>query len=71
MITTTEMAEIIVDAIMGAGLIKPEDFYRARDIAEEELRVRLAIGDKISDDFRAAAEIEANTPITAGVNKAQ
>jgi len=42
---TQDTAEIIVDALIGAGLIKASAFDRAVEITEEELRVQLIMED--------------------------
>ncbi len=44
-ITSNGLAELIVDALVYANLIKKEDFKLAVEIAEEEIDVRKAAGD--------------------------
>lgn len=45
---TNDMASLIADALLGAGIIKKEDFDKAEGIIEEEMRVRTVIGDPIT-----------------------
>ena len=39
------VAELAVDALLDAGLVRREDFDRAVSIVAEEILVRLALGD--------------------------
>ena len=39
-------AELAADALVDAGLLTKADFDRAQNIIMEELRVRLALGDR-------------------------
>jgi len=48
--TTKEMAEIIIDALVSARLTNLRDsseFDKAVEIVDEEIRVRLSLGDDI------------------------
>ncbi len=40
------MAELAVDALLTAKLLRKEDFSRAVEIVSEEISVRLALGDR-------------------------
>ena len=40
-----DAGEIIVDALIDAGLIKKEDFKKAAAVAAEEILARLMVGD--------------------------
>ena len=44
MVTTKEMSELIIDALLRAEIIKKQDEQKASEIIEEELRVRLCLG---------------------------
>jgi len=45
--TTKEMADIIADALVSAKLLDSSEFDKAVEIVEEEIRVRLSLGDNI------------------------
>jgi hypothetical protein len=47
---TERIANLAVDALLTAKLVKPEDFERAAAIVEEEIRVRLVMGDWPDDN---------------------
>jgi hypothetical protein len=49
-ITTLDMASICADALVDAGFVKQEDFSKVEAIIEEEIRVRLALGNEIEVD---------------------
>ena len=40
-----DLAELIVDALVDAGLVREKDVQRAVEIATEEIDVRKALGD--------------------------
>ena len=40
------VAELVVDALISANIMRPEDYDRAVDIATEETRVRLSLNDR-------------------------
>jgi hypothetical protein len=42
---SAELAALVVDALMRAGLVSEEHVARALQIAEEEIEVRKALGD--------------------------
>lgn len=42
---TEDLAGLIVDALLTAGLLKGADVVRATEIVEEEINVRKALGD--------------------------
>jgi hypothetical protein len=44
-LTSEELAYLIVDALMDAGIVRKEDLDRAIAIATEEINVRKAAGD--------------------------
>jgi hypothetical protein len=44
-LTPKDLAELIVDALLRARLIKPDDVERAVEITAEEITVRKSIGD--------------------------
>jgi hypothetical protein len=44
-LTSESLAELIIDALLDAKIIKEADFKRAVEIAEEEIDVRKAAGD--------------------------
>ena len=50
---TERIAGLAVDALLTAKVLKDEDFERAVSIVEEEIRVRLAIGDWPDDSYKA------------------
>ncbi len=43
---STKIARLVVDALVSAKVISDSDYNRAVEIAEEEIFVRLAIGDR-------------------------
>jgi hypothetical protein len=40
-----DLAALIVDALLRAGIVREEDVKRAVEIAEEEIEVRKSLGD--------------------------
>jgi hypothetical protein len=44
-LTSESLAELILDALVQAGLLPREEFRRATEIAVEEINVRKALGD--------------------------
>jgi hypothetical protein len=44
-LSSTELAELVVDALLRAGLLIEVDVVRAVEIAREEIEVRRVLGD--------------------------
>jgi hypothetical protein len=44
-ISSRDLAVLVVDALLRAGIVKVDDTDRAIDIAEEEIEVRKVLGD--------------------------
>lgn len=44
-LASTELAELVVDALLRAGLLDEDDIPKAIEIATEEIEVRKALGD--------------------------
>ena len=44
-LSSKDLAALIVDALMYAGVVSNDDFKRAIEIATEEIEVRKAMGD--------------------------
>ena len=49
---TERIAGLAVDALLTAKVLKGEDFERAVSIVEEEVRVRLVMGDWPDDSYK-------------------
>ena len=50
---TERVAGIVVHTLVAAKLLKDEDVERAMAIVEEEIRVRLVIGDWPDDSYKS------------------
>jgi hypothetical protein len=50
---TERVAALAVDGLCTAKLVKDEDFERAVAIVEEEIRVRLVMGDWPDDSYKS------------------
>lgn len=46
-ITTAEMANLCADALVMAKIVSPEQFAKVQAIIEEEIRVRISLGNEI------------------------
>lgn len=44
-LASTELAELVADALLRAGLLKEDDTSKAIEIVAEEIEVRKALGD--------------------------
>jgi hypothetical protein len=44
-LTSRELAEHVIDALVVAKIVKSEDVAKALDLAEEEIEIRKALGD--------------------------